>query len=141
MAKVTVRGDAAGFAQTVQSAGHQITVDEPKDVGGGGTGPDPYALLLGALGACTSMTVALYARHKGWPLREVRVELEHDRVHEQDCEDCAEQDRRIEQITMHVTLVGDLAGEQRGRLLEIAARCPVHRTLKAPPRIRLVVAE
>jgi putative redox protein len=141
VAKVVVRGDASGFAQTVESGGHRLQVDEPEEAGGTGTGPDPYVLLLGALGACTSMTVAMYARRKGWSLRAVRVELEHDRVHEKDCEECVEEDRRIERITVHVALEGELTGEQRGRLMEIAARCPVHRTLAAPPRIRLLVAE
>lgn len=98
-------------------------------------GPSPFELLLSALGACTSMTLLIHARRKGWPLRDVQVELTHDRGHATDCATCEEDDTRIEVIRRHVVLVGPLLPEQRVRLQENATRCPVHMTLTAPPRI------
>jgi putative redox protein len=127
--EVVVRGSARAFAQTVEVDGLRFVADEPTALGGGGVGPTPYDLLLAALGSCTSMTVGLYARAHGWPLDEVTVRLTHERVHETDCAECAEHPRRLDRITLVLELAGALSDAQRDRLRQIAARCPVHKTL------------
>ena len=104
--------------------------DEPEEYGGTGKGPTPYDLLLMSLGACTSMTVRLYARHKRIPLEDIVVRCTHKHVHEEDAEDAGGEDRRLDVIGMEIELVGELTAEQRDKLLAIAANCPVHRTLK-----------
>jgi putative redox protein len=126
---VVVEGDASGFAQRITAGAHELTADEPAAAGGSDTGPDPYQLLLAALGSCTSMTVGVYARRKQWPLKSVRVQLTHSKTWAQDCADCERKDARLDRIDQVMTLEGELASEQRQRLLEIAERCPVHRTL------------
>jgi uncharacterized OsmC-like protein len=126
---VTVQGDASGFAQRVQVGPYELLVDEPQEVGGTATGPSPYDLLLAALGACTSMTISLYARRKNWPLRKVSVELEHSKAHAVDCRDCLTKEGFLDQINKKVSLEGDLTPEQHARLLEIGEKCPIHRTL------------
>jgi putative redox protein len=126
---VTVHGRAAGFAQEISVGRHRLAGDEPTSAGGTDTGPNPYDLLLAALGSCTSMTVALYARRKQWPLEAVTVRLRHSKIHAADCESCETREGRIDRIDGDVELVGPLSQEQRARLLEIANRCPVHRTL------------
>jgi putative redox protein len=131
---VVVGGD--GLAQEVVARHHRLTADEPRSVGGTDTGPTPYDLLLGALGACTSMTLRLYADRKGWPLEGVRVSLDHGRIHAKDCAECAAKEGRIDRIDRKIEVLGELDGEQRARLLEIADRCPVHRTLKGEIEIR-----
>lgn len=127
--EVIVRGSAAGFAQQVEAGTTRLTVDEPVELGGTDTGPTPYEYLLAALGSCTSMTVGLYARRRGWPLTDVTVRLVHERVHETDCEECFDQPRWLERVTLTLELAGPLSDEQRARLREIAARCPVKKTL------------
>jgi putative redox protein len=110
--------------------GHALVTDEPASAGGEGAGPDPYALLLAALGSCVSMTVTLYARRKGWPLERVRVRLRQRRVHAKDCEVCeSTTEGYVHHIERSVRLEGPLTEEQRARLQEIAHKCPVHRTL------------
>lgn len=126
---VTVRGNAAGFAQEVSVGPHRLSGDEPASAGGTDTGPTPYDLLLAALGSCTSMTVALYARRKRWPLEAVTVTLRHSKIHAADCESCETKEGKLDHIERDVELVGSLSREQRARLLEIADMCPVHRTL------------
>ena len=126
---VTVEGDASGFAQHISAGGHTFAADEGLAAGGTGTGPDPYQLLLAALGACTSMTVALYARRKQWPLRHVRVQLAHSRVWVQDCAASSTQPAQLDRIERVIEFNGDLTVDQRRRLIEIAERCPIHRTL------------
>jgi putative redox protein len=128
MAEVIVRS-LGNLRQEIAAGPHTIYADEPADAGGDDSGPDPYELLLGALGACTSMTLQLYARRKGWPLESVEVRLSHRRDHAQDCEECEEQPARIDVIDRRLTVHGDLDDSQRARLLEIAQKCPVHRTL------------
>lgn len=117
------------FAQQVFSDTHQWVADEPRKVGGTDLGPDPYEHLLAALGTCTTMTVRMYANRKLWPLERVSVALEHSREHGEDCATCDEAHPQIDLITRKIVLEGDLDAEQRTRLLEIADRCPVHRTL------------
>jgi putative redox protein len=119
-----------GFiTQQIVAGNHTFTADEPVEAGGGDKGPDPYSLLLAALGACTSMTLQLYARHKGIPLESVQVRLSHNRLHAQDCYECESKEGMVSRIERHIKLTGPLSDAQRARLLEIAARCPVHRTL------------
>lgn len=120
----------------ISAGNHRWQADEPLGVGDG-TGPTPYQLLLSALGACTAMTVQMYARRKNWPLTEVEVELDTRKVHARDCADCSsEPDTRVDIIDLALTLRGDLTPEQRQRLEEIANRCPVHRTLTTETKIR-----
>lgn len=126
---VVVRGSAAGFAQEIQAGPHRLSADEPASAGGTDTGPSPYDLLLAALGACTSMTVAMYARRKAWPLEEVTVHLRHSRIHVTDCAECETKEGMLDRIERDIHFAGPLADEQRSKLLEIANKCPVHRTL------------
>jgi uncharacterized OsmC-like protein/alpha-beta hydrolase superfamily lysophospholipase len=127
---VEVEGSTQGYAQRIHAGPHELTGDEPLSVPGGtDTGPTPYELLLAALGTCTSMTLRMYADRKGWPLEGVHVRLEHDRIHAEDCAHCESTDGRIDRIRRVIAIDGDLDGEQRARLMEIADRCPVHRTL------------
>lgn len=139
--QVVVRGGAAGFAQEVVAGRHRLAADEPVAVGGTDAGPSPYDYLLAALGACTSMTVAMYARRKGWPLAGVEVELRHSRVHAVDCAQCETKDGFLDRIDRVLHLAGPLTAEQRARLLEIAEKCPVHRTLTSEINIRTAVRE
>ena len=129
---ITSTGDR--YTTRILSERHSLVADEPAPVGDD-LGPNPYELLLAALGACTSMTLLMYARRTGWKLDRVHVELSHDRVHAKDCEECEQADGRVEVIRRHIRLEGDLNAEQRERLAYIATRCPVHKTLSAPPTI------
>jgi putative redox protein len=126
---VTVTGSAAGFAQEISVGRHRLSADEPTSEGGTDSGPNPYDLLLAALGSCTSMTVALYARRKGWPLDRVSVKLQHSKIHAADCESCETREGLLDHIDRMLELTGRLSDEQRARLLEIANKCPVHHTL------------
>lgn len=115
-----------------------LVIDEPKDAGGDGAGPDPYTLLLSALGGCISMTVTLYARRKGWPLERVTVHLRQQRIHAKDCAECEQTtEGYVHRIERRVTVEGDLNEEQRSRLQEIAHKCPVHKTLTS----QIVIAD
>jgi putative redox protein len=115
-----------------------LVIDEPKDAGGDGAGPDPYTLLLAALGGCISMTVTLYARRKSWPLERVTVRLRQERIHAKDCASCEQgTEDFVHRIERSVTVKGDLTDEQRARLQEIAHKCPVHKTLTS----KIVVAD
>ena len=124
------------FQQSVVIGPHRLTADEPVAAGGLDSGPGPYDLLLAALGACTSMTLRLYAEHKKLPLERVSVTLSHAKIHAQDCEECETKEGKIDRIERAITLTGDLSDEQRARLLEIADKCPVHRTLHSEVNIR-----
>ena len=135
-----VQGATTGFAQEIAVSGHQLRADEPVALGGGDTGPTPYDLLTAALGACTSMTVSMYARRKGWPLEQVTVRLRHSRIHAADCADCETKEGKLDHIDSAIELVGALSDEQRARLLEIAAKCPVHRTLTSEIHIQTPLA-
>jgi uncharacterized OsmC-like protein len=133
---VIVRGAADAFAQEITAGAHRLYSDEPTSVGGTDTGPTPYDLLLAALGSCTSMTVAMYARRKQWPLAGVTVRLRHSRVHAEDCAACETQDAKLTVIDRDIELDGLLNEDQRARLLAIANRCPVHLTLTSKFDIR-----
>jgi len=122
-------GEVGPFAETVRSGTHVLPADEPAANGGNDTGPDPYAYLLAALGACTAMTLRMYARQKRWPLQKVRVVLKHDKVYASDCATCETKEGKVDRIERWIELDGPLSDEQQKRLLEIADRCPVHRTL------------
>ena len=135
-ADVIVRGSAAGFAQEIFVGLHRLSADEPRAAGGTDTGPSPYDLLLAALGSCTSMTVAMYARRKGWPLEQVTVRLRHSKIYASDCAECETKEGKIDRIERDIELAGPLTETQRMRLLEIAEKCPVHRTLPSEINIR-----
>ena len=136
---VVVRETRDGkFQQQVTVGPHRFLADEPVDVGGLGSGPGPYDLLLAGLGACTAMTLRLYAERKALPLERVTVELTHDRIHAADCESCETKEGMIDRIERAITLLGNLDDDQRRRLLEIADKCPVHRTLTSEVDIRTV---
>ena len=117
------------YQQEAKTGQHSFIIDESKDVGGDGRGPDPYDLLLSALGGCTSMTIMMYAKRKGWPLDGVQVKLNHEKIHANDCDACVTQEGKLDEITKTIFLRGDLTQEQKERLLEIAERCPVNKTL------------
>jgi putative redox protein len=133
---VTVSGSAAGFAQEITVGHHFLLGDEPTSAGGTDKGPTPYDLLLAALGSCTSMTVALYARRKQWPLESVTVRLRHAKIHAADCDSCETKEGFLDRIERDLELHGRLTDEQRARLLDIANKCPVHRTLTSEIDIR-----
>jgi uncharacterized OsmC-like protein/alpha-beta hydrolase superfamily lysophospholipase len=124
------------FQQSVVIGPHRLTADEPVAAGGLDSGPGPYDLLLSALGACTSMTMRLYADHKKLPLDRVSVSLTHAKIHAQDCEECETKEGKIDRIERAITMTGSLSDEQRARLMEIADKCPVHRTLHSEINIR-----
>lgn len=128
MAEVIVSSDGY-LRQRIEAGNHIFSADEARSAGGSDSGPDPYSLLLSSLGACTAMTIQIYAHRKAWPLEKVQVRLQHSRIHAEDCESCDNERGSLDQIRRHILLVGNLSEEQRTRLLEIAKRCPVHRTL------------
>ena len=128
------------FTQTMRSGRHELIADEPENVGGHDAGPGPYEYLLMGLGACTSMTLRMYADHKQIPLGKVAVRLSHKKIHARDCNDCETREGKVDEIIREIILEGDLTQEQRERLLEIANRCPVHRTLSSEIKIRSVLA-
>ena len=133
---VIVRGGSTGFAQEIEVGPHRLKGDEPLAFGGTDTGPSPYDFLLAALGTCTSMTISLYARRKGWPLENVTVSLHHSKIHAVDCAECETKVGRIDRIEREIQLTGALTNEQRAKLMEIADRCPVHQTLTSEINIR-----
>jgi uncharacterized OsmC-like protein len=135
-ANVVVSGSAAGFAQEIQAGRHRFLADEPVAAGGTDTGPGPYDFLLAALGACTSMTVAMYARRKGWPLERVTVQLRHSKIYAADCADCETKAGMLDHIERDIHFIGPVTPEQRSKLLEIADKCPVHRTLTSEISIK-----
>lgn len=129
------------FLRDIHTDHHYWQADEPLKVGGSNRGPDPYELLLSALGACTSMTMRMYANRKGWEIDDMTVELRHERTHYEDCEDCEKSTGMMDVLVREITLDDKLSDEQKKRLLEIADRCPVHRTLENNPVIQTQLKE
>ncbi len=127
------------YGQLITAGRHLLSADEPAPVGHD-TGPSPYDLLLAGLGACTSMTLRMYASRKKWPLESVTVSMRHSRIHAEDCEDCATGSGQLDRIDRVIQLSGALDAQQRERLLEIADRCPVHRTLHSEVSVRTTLA-
>lgn len=138
---VTVSGGPVGLCQTISVGPYQLLSDEPKAVGGGDQGPDPYELLLAALGSCTSMTLRIFADRHGWPIQEVRVVLKHLKSHANDCADCEQPTAMLDRIERQITLIGALTQKQRQRLLEVAHLCPVSRTLTSKIEIQTKFAD
>ena len=137
MSEVTVTS-LANLQNEVRYGDHTFITDEPISAGGEDAGPDPYVLLLSALGSCISMTTMLYARRKNWPLEKVSVRLRQKRIHARDCSECSRtEDGYVHRIERAVSFSGPLTNEQQTRLQEIAHKCPVHRTLTS----EIVIAE
>ena len=128
MTQVVAKIDRAKYKTSLQFQNHQLTADEPEPLGRD-TGPNPYDLLLAALGACVSMTLRMYADRKGWDLIDVQVNLEQSRVHAADCENCESEEGFVHIIEKKLKFSGDLSQEQKDRLLEISSKCPVQKTL------------
>ena len=121
----------AEFSVELRSGSHRWHADEPTDVGGADTGPNPYELLLSSVAACTCITVSMYCRRKGWNLHSVSASYTHDRVHANDCNDCeSEASGYIDRVQSQIFIEGDFDDDQRARLADIARRCPVHKTLE-----------
>ena len=137
---VVVETGAGRFQQAVTAGRHRLLADEPASVGGLGSGPSPYDLLLASLGACTAMTIRLDAERKGLGLRRVGIALRHRKIHAADCAECDTREGKLDEIGREITLEGDLGAEARARLLEIADRCPVHRTLRSEVRVLTAAA-
>ncbi len=135
--EVIVYGDGEGLHQEVFIDSHRLAADEPPESGGSGRGPDPYDLLLASLGACTSITITMYAQSEGLPLQGVTTRLQHSNVHADDCAECETEEGKIDWIELHIELDGPLSDEQRSQLLEIAEKCPVHQTLTSETVIRI----
>jgi uncharacterized OsmC-like protein len=134
---VVVHGSVRSFRQEIAAGKHSLVADEPASAGGGDAGPDPYDYLLASLGICTSMTVGLYARRKQFPLENITVSLWHSRIYAKDCEECETKHGMLDRIDVEVELTGSLSEEQHAKLMEIAGKCPVHRTLTSEINIRL----
>ena len=139
---VVVTANGRGpYGQTIVAGAHRLAADEPKDVGGLDAGPGPYELLLSALGACTAMTMRMYADRKKWPLTGSSVTLRHRKIDAADCADCETKTGKVDEIERRIALEGPLDAEQRDRLLEIADKCPVHRTLSSEVKVRTALAD
>ncbi len=139
--RVTARTGAGAFRTEIFANGFPLVADEPVEYGGNNEGPSPYEYLLAALGACTGMTLRMYAQRKGWPLAETVVRLSHRKVHAEDCRDCDDKESRIDLFVRELELFGELDEAQRRRLLEIAGQCPVHRTLEGEARIETTLRQ
>lgn len=139
--RVVVRTAQEHYRTEITARGHALLADEPINQGGTDLGPNPYDLLLSALGSCTSITLRIYADRKGWPLESVTVHLDHQKIHAEDCAECETKVGMVDRIEQIVELRGDLDATQRKRLLEIAHRCPVHRTLDSEIAIHTVLNE
>jgi putative redox protein len=137
---IVVRGGADSFRQEITAGKHRLIADEPASTGGGNAGPDPYDYLLASLGVCTSMTVGFYARRNQFPLENITVSLWHSRIYAKDCEECETTEGMLDRIDVEVELTGSLNEAQHAKLMEIAAKCPVHRTLTSEINIRLRAA-
>jgi putative redox protein len=128
------------YAQNISIGSHLLQGDEPVSAGGNDVGPNPYELLLAALGTCASITLRMYANRHEWPLESVHIELSYARVHADDCSACDKELKLVDGIEIELSLVGELSQSQRQRLMEIANKCPVHRMLESPIPIRARLA-
>ena len=137
---VVVKAGRLPYAQEISVGPHLLRGDEPVSDGGGDVGPNPYELLLAALGSCTSMTVRMYAERRQWPLEGVHIELSYARVHAKDCAACDKESKLVDGIEMELSFFGELSDSQRKRLTEIANKCPVHRRLESPIPVRAKLA-
>ena len=139
--KVYVDTARSPYIEEIVVGDHRLLADEPSEAGGTDAGPGPYELLLAALGTCTCITVRMYAERRRWPLEAVHIALTHTKVHADDCVACETEVRWVDQIEMEITLAGELSDDQRTRLLEIAGKCPVHRTLTSEVKINTRVLQ
>jgi putative redox protein len=128
------------YALDISAGGHHLKADEPKDAGGADTGPSPYDLLLASLGACTTITLRMYADRKQWNVTNIQVRLSHQKIHASDCAECQHKEGKIDHITRVIEIEGELSSEQRTRMLEIANKCPVHQTLTSATHITSMLA-
>jgi len=126
---VITQTSAPTLKTRINTGRHTLYSDEPVEVGGEDTGPSPYEILLSALGACTGMTISMYAKRKTMPLKGITVYLHHDKVYAEDCAECENPTSKIDVINREIELIGDLSIDQRNRLLDIANKCPVHKSL------------
>ena len=134
--EVVVRESGEGtFTQDIRAGRHGLRADEPESVGGLDSGPSPYDLLVAGLGACTSMTLRMYANHKKWPLEQVTVTLNHEKIHAEDCQSCETKEGKIDRIERRIGIEGPLDESQKARLMEIADKCPVHRSLESEVQV------
>jgi putative redox protein len=133
---VSIESTSPAFVEKISAGRHSFQADEPSSAGGQDGGPSPYEFLLAALGSCKAITLRMYAARKSWPLRGVCVNVSHGKVHAHDAAKCASEDLLIDRIEVEIRLIGELSDEQRQRLLAIADKCPVHRTLTSPAQIR-----
>lgn len=138
---VIARTPGDSFTTEIFAAGHSLLADEPASAGGNNAGPSPYDLLAAALASCTTMTLKMYAAHKEIDLQSVTVTVRHGKVHAKDCSDCESTSGRIDEFQRELTLDGDLSDEQRQRMLQIADKCPVHRTLHGEVKVRTILTE
>ncbi len=138
---VTAITDASGFRTSIRAGRHRLIADEPASAGGEDSGPTPYGLLSAALASCTSMTLQMYARQKGLKLESARVSVSHEKIHAADCEDCETQAGRIDRFDRTLALEGELSREQRQRMLDIAEKCPVHRSLHGEVEVRTSLSD
>ena len=134
--KVSVESTSPSFLERISAGRHSLQADEPFDAGGQDSGPSPYEFLLAALGSCQAITLRMYAARKSWPLEGVCVKLSHAKVHADDAAKCASEDRLVDRVEVEIRLIGELSDEQQQRLLAVAEKCPVHRTLSSPVQIR-----
>jgi len=139
--QVSVRLGNNGYTTEIMAGHHGLVADESEELGGNDFGPSPYELLNAALGACTAMTLQMYARRKKWDLQEVKVHLEYKRSYKEDCEACPDSERRLDNFVKCIELIGDLDDAQKKRLMEIADKCPVHRTLLGEPKFKSEIQE
>lgn len=139
--QVVCRTGDDGYTTQIQAGKHALLADEPVALGGKNLGPTPYDFLAASLGSCTGITLRMYADRKQWPLDEVRIHLSHNKIHEKDCESCEDKNARIDHLQREVELLGDLTDEQKQRLLEIADKCPVHKTLHGKIKVTTVLKE
>lgn len=138
---ISVSSGPVNYAQSISVGPHKLQSDEPSDIGGKDTGPNPEELLMASLGACAAITVQMYAERHQWPLKSVRATLSHARVLAENPADSVAKIGMVDQLEMEVSLVGDLSAEQRSRLFEIANRCPIHRMLTSGVKTRSKLLE